>query len=161
MMWLHIDSADVFIGGTGVDTAKALFGFQDYKFDDVAPGDTAHDAMVDTALVNGAVELGKTTGEVTALKADLLNLTPEPEKTDPVQAGGDPGAPGVATSTNWHLSSADSTTPVMDSVAIVQAENIEFQSGPDITIDASIGTAAGSLAEKTNIASGFKAHTVT
>ena len=34
-----IDSADVFIGGTGVDTAKVLFGFQDYKFDDVAPGD--------------------------------------------------------------------------------------------------------------------------
>ena len=49
----------------------------------------------------------------------------------------------------------------MDSVAIVQAENIEFMSGPDITIDASIGTAAGSLAEKTNIASDFKAHTVT
>ena len=46
-------------------------------------------------------------------------------------------------------------------MAIVQAENIEFQSGPDITIDASIGTAAGSLAEKTNIASDFKAHTVT
>ena len=62
-----IDSADVFIGGTGVDTAKVLFGFQDYKFDDVAPGDTTYDAMVDTALVNGAGELGKTTGEVTAL----------------------------------------------------------------------------------------------
>ena len=85
-----IDSADVFIGGAHADTAKVLFGFQDYKFDDVAPGDTAYDAMVDTALVNGAGELVKTTGEVTALKENFWNVTTEPETTDAVQVGGAP-----------------------------------------------------------------------
>ena len=69
-----IDSADVFIGGTGVDTAKVLFGFQDYKFDDVA---LVIQPMMRWLILLLLMELEnwKNDWRSHSTKADLLNLT--------------------------------------------------------------------------------------
>ena len=70
---------------------------------------------------------------------------------------GDPEAPVAAEYTTWAVQSDDSS--VMDGTAVIQAENIYFEGGPDVEINDDISTSA--LAEKENLASDFGTHTVT
>ena len=102
-----------------------------------------------------AQEAGITGADATALESDLI-----PTGTDGGGApstGGDPEAPVAAEYTTWAVQSDDSS--VMDGTAVIQAENIYFEGGPDVTINDSISTSA--LAEKENLASEFGTHTVT
>ena len=102
-----------------------------------------------------AQEAELTDVEATALESGLI-----PTGNDgggAATTGGDPEAPVAAEYTTWAVQSDDST--VMDGTAVIQAENIFFEGGPDVTINDGISSTP--LAEKENLASEFGTHTVT